>query len=37
MINIFDKAPGAALYNGYLPSIADPFGRQMYARVSAKF
>lgn len=37
MINIFDKAPGAALYNGYLPSIADPFGRQLYARVSAKF
>lgn len=37
MINIFDKAPGAALYNGYLPSIADPFGRQVYARISAKF
>lgn len=37
MINAFDTAPGFAKFNGYLPSISDPFGRQVYARVSAKF
>jgi len=37
MINALDTAPGFAKFNGYLPSIADPFGRQMYVRVGAKF
>jgi iron complex outermembrane receptor protein len=37
MINAFNKAPGFARSNGYLPSIADPFGRQIYARIGAKF
>jgi iron complex outermembrane receptor protein len=37
MINAFNTAPGSALYNGYLPSIADPFGRQGYARLTARF
>lgn len=37
MINAFDTAPGFARFNGYLPSLADPFGRQIYARVQAKF
>ncbi|WCT79513.1 TonB-dependent receptor plug domain-containing protein [Novosphingobium humi] len=37
MINAFDTAPGFAKFNGYLPSISDPFGRQIYARVGAKF
>ncbi|WP_157812612.1 TonB-dependent receptor plug domain-containing protein [Novosphingobium kunmingense] len=37
MINAFDTAPGFARFNGYLPSIADPFGRQIYARIQAKF
>ena len=37
MINAFNTAPGFARSNGYLPSIADPFGRQIYARIGAKF
>ncbi|HWU03855.1 MAG TPA: TonB-dependent receptor, partial [Novosphingobium sp.] len=37
MINAFNTAPGSALYNGYLPSISDPFGRQGYVRLTAKF
>ena len=37
MINAFDTAPGFARFNGYLPTIADPFGRQVYARVGARF
>lgn len=37
VINAFDTAPGFARFNGYLPSIADPFGRQVYARVQARF
>lgn len=37
VINAFDTAPGFARFNGYLPSIADPFGRQIYARVQARF
>ncbi|WP_372730838.1 TonB-dependent receptor domain-containing protein [Novosphingobium sp.] len=37
MINAFNKAPGFARFNGYLPTIADPFGRQVYARVGARF
>ncbi|MFA5965223.1 MAG: TonB-dependent receptor [Sphingomonas sp.] len=37
MLNAFNTAPGFARGNGYLPSAADPFGRQLYARVSAKF
>jgi len=37
VINAFDTAPGFAKSNGYLPTIADPFGRQVYARVAARF
>ena len=37
VINVFNTAPGFARFNGYLPSIADPFGRQVYARVGARF
>lgn len=37
VINAFNTAPGFARFNGYLPSIADPFGRQVYARVQARF
>lgn len=37
MINAFNTAPGFARFNGYLPTIADPFGRQVYARVGARF
>ena len=37
VINAFNTAPGFARFNGYLPSIADPFGRQIYARVQARF
>lgn len=37
MINAFNKAPGFAKFNGYLPTIADPFGRQVYARFQARF
>ena len=37
MINALDTAPGFAKFNGYLPSISDAFGRQIYARIGAKF
>lgn len=37
MINAFDKAPAAALYTGYLSTLGDPYGRQAYIRVGAKF
>ncbi|HEX7848384.1 MAG TPA: TonB-dependent receptor [Sphingomonas sp.] len=37
VINAFNTAPGFARGNGYLPSLADPFGRQVYARISARF
>lgn len=37
VINAFDTAPGFAKSNGYLPTISDPFGRQVYARVAARF
>lgn len=37
VINAFDRAPGFAKANGYLPTIADPFGRQVYVRVAARF
>jgi iron complex outermembrane receptor protein len=37
VLNAFDTAPGFAKSNGYLPTIADPFGRQVYARVAARF
>ena len=36
MINALDTAPGFAKFNGYLPSISDAFGRQIYARIGAK-
>lgn len=35
--NIFDQYPGFARFSGYLPSVSDPFGRQIYARVGVKF
>jgi iron complex outermembrane receptor protein len=37
LLNAFNTAPGFARGNGYLPTLADPFGRQLYARVSARF
>jgi iron complex outermembrane receptor protein len=37
VINIFDTAPGFAKSNGYLPTLADPFGRQVYAKVATRF
>ncbi len=37
VINLFDTAPGFAKSNGYLPTLADPFGRQVYAKVAARF
>lgn len=36
-INLLNTAPGFAKYNGYLPTIADPFGRQLYVRLGARF
>lgn len=37
MINAFDKSPPAAKYTGYLQALADPFGRQSYVRLEARF
>lgn len=37
ILNAFDTAPGFARGNGYLPTLADAFGRQLYARITAKF
>ncbi|MET3827142.1 iron complex outermembrane receptor protein [Sphingomonas sp. PvP055] len=37
MINAFDKAPAKALYTGYLSTLGDPYGRQAYVRIGAKF
>lgn len=37
MLNAFDTAPGFARFNGYLPTLADAFGRQAYVRVAARF
>jgi iron complex outermembrane receptor protein len=37
MINAFDRAPPKAVYTGYLSSLEDPYGRQAYIRLSAKF
>lgn len=37
MINAFDKTPPAAKYTGYLSTLGDPFGRQAYVRLGAKF
>lgn len=36
-INVFDRAPPSAKYTGYLSSVADPFGRQTYIRLDARF
>lgn len=36
-INVFDRAPSSAKYTGYLSSVADPFGRQSYVRLDARF
>ena len=37
VLNAFNTAPGFARGNGYLPSLADAFGSQVYARVALKF
>ncbi|SEN85990.1 iron complex outermembrane recepter protein [Sphingomonas gellani] len=37
MINAFNKTPPAAKYTGYLSTLGDPFGRQTYLRLGAKF
>jgi iron complex outermembrane receptor protein len=37
MINAFDRAPPKAVYTGYLSSLEDPYGRQAYIRLTAKF
>jgi len=37
MINAFDRAPPKAVYTGYLSSLEDPYGRQAYVRLTAKF
>jgi iron complex outermembrane receptor protein len=37
MINAFDKTPARALYTGYLSTLGDPYGRQAYVRIGAKF
>lgn len=37
MINAFNKTPPAAKYTGYLSTLGDPFGRQTYLRIGAKF
>ena len=36
-LNLFNTAPGFARFNGYLPTLADPFGRQVYARIGVQF
>ncbi|MFL6603241.1 MAG: TonB-dependent receptor domain-containing protein [Steroidobacteraceae bacterium] len=37
MINAFNRSPPRAKYTGYLSSLADPYGRQSYIRVDARF
>jgi len=37
MINAANRAPPTAKYTGYLSSLADPFGRQSYIRLDARF
>jgi iron complex outermembrane receptor protein len=37
MINATDRAPPQAKYTGYLSSLADPYGRQSYIRLDARF
>jgi iron complex outermembrane receptor protein len=37
MINAANRAPPSAKYTGYLSSLADPYGRQSYLRLDAKF
>ena len=37
LINAFDRGPPSAKYTGYLSSLADPYGRQSYLRVDARF
>jgi iron complex outermembrane recepter protein len=34
VINLFDKAPGAAVFTGYLSSVADALGRQAYLKAA---
>jgi iron complex outermembrane receptor protein len=36
-INAFDREPPTAKYTGYLSSLADPYGRQAYLRLDARF
>lgn len=37
MINALNKTPPAAKYTGYLSTLGDPYGRQTYVRIGAKF
>ncbi len=37
MINAANRAPPRAKYTGYLSSLADPYGRQSYIRLDARF
>jgi iron complex outermembrane receptor protein len=37
MINAANRAPPRAKYTGYLSSLADPYGRQSYIRLNARF
>lgn len=37
VINLFDTAPGSAQYTGYLSSMADALGRQVYVRAGLSF
>jgi iron complex outermembrane receptor protein len=37
MINAANRAPPRAKYTGYLSSLADPYGRQSYLRLDARF
>jgi len=37
LINAANRAPPSAKYTGYLSSLSDPYGRQSYLRLDAKF
>jgi len=37
MINAANRAPPSAKYTGFLSSLADPYGRQSYVRLDARF
>jgi len=37
MINALNRAAPSAKYTGYVSSLADPYGRQSYVRLDARF